>query len=181
MTESITLTNTFVYWLIEHAKKTPYFHLEGYMERFWVIKPRWWLPIASRIHHILRSDSDKHLHDHPWYYLTIILRGGYWEVTFADPLKDYGYRYNLFQGEDGQWYKKRWYGPGSVIIRKPNSWHRLIVNEGETAWTWFTTSKKVQEWGFKTPQGKIHWRQYLKPMLFKNNGERAINEQFVHP
>lgn len=42
--------------LIERAKRTPYFHLEGYMERYWLIKPnpkRWFFKDFSiRIHRI---------------------------------------------------------------------------------------------------------------------------------
>jgi hypothetical protein len=175
------LPDVFVEKLIAYAQKTPYFHLEGYMERFWVFKKRPYLPFASRIHHILRSDSDAHLHDHPWYYFTIILRGGYWEVTFAEPWENYGTKYEVFLGDDGNWYKKRWYGAGSILFRKPNTWHRLIVEEGETAWTWFTTSKKVQDWGFKTKKGKIHWKNYLKDTLFNGKGERDVKEEYAHP
>jgi hypothetical protein len=140
--------NRFADWLINYAQKTPYFHLNGYMERWWVFKPIRFIPFCSRIHHILRSDTDRHLHDHPWYYLTVILKGGYWEVTF-DEGKTFDPRYRYFIGEDGHSYKKRWYGPGSIIFRKPNSWHRLVVPEGQTAWTWFSTSWHVQKDYFK--------------------------------
>lgn len=46
--------------LIERAKRTPYFHLEGYMERYWLAKPnpkRWFFKdFAVRIHRILRYE-----------------------------------------------------------------------------------------------------------------------------
>ena len=71
--------------LIARAMRTPYIHLEGYMNRWWLI-PYNRFGIAVRIHEILRSDADRDLHDHPWWYVTIILRGGYWERT-----EDYGW------------------------------------------------------------------------------------------
>lgn len=173
----------FVDWLIRHAKKTPYFHLNGYMERYWVVKPSKYIPFASRIHHILRSDTDRHLHDHPWYYMTIILRGGYYEVTYAtyeDTLKYfYDRRYKIFYGDDGIRYKQRWYGAGSVIMRKPGSWHRLVVPEGQTAWTWFFTSRKKQDWGFMTDSGKVLWRNYFKD--YKEGDAGVPREEYAHP
>lgn len=54
-------------YLIARSAKTPYFHLEGYMERFWLL-PYGWYVIAARVHHILKSDDDRAFHDHPWPY-----------------------------------------------------------------------------------------------------------------
>lgn len=121
-----------VNWIIERAKKTPYFHLEGYMERYWLVQPRRWLPFSVRVHHILRSDDDRHLHDHPWSYATIILRGGYTEVTSRD--------------KDG-----KWYGVGNILFRGWRHFHRLIVPPGATAWTLFIMGPYRHRWGFKIP------------------------------
>ena len=59
-----------------------YQHLDGYMERWWLVeaaadKTR----KAMRLHHVLRSDLDRALHDHPWDNASLLLRGGYWEVV----------------------------------------------------------------------------------------------------
>lgn len=135
--------------LIKRAKRTPYSHIEGYMERYWLI-PYNRIGIAVRIHHILRSDHDRAFHDHPWRYLTIILRGGYTEVR---PRYD---RSGIYLGPT-----RRWYGPGSVIIRSARSWHRLELLSGETTWTLFITGPKRQGWGFRpNPTTKVPWRQY---------------------
>lgn len=46
---------------------------------------RWsmWLPFgwSLKLHHILRSDSDRCQHDHPWGFWTLILWGGYDELV----------------------------------------------------------------------------------------------------
>lgn len=143
--------------IIRRAMRTPYVHLPGYMERYWLFRVGRFgggqsgpYPLlGSRVHHILRSDEGRDFHDHPWPYLTIILRGGYWEIT---P--------DFFDGEViGE--TRRWHGPGSVLLRGARSWHRLELPEGTTAWTLFCTGPKVQHWGFLTARGKVYWREYL--------------------
>tara|TARA_B100000700_G_scaffold236657_1_gene262572 strand:- start:276 stop:500 length:225 start_codon:yes stop_codon:yes gene_type:complete len=54
------------------------------------------------------------LHDHYWSYLTIIIRGGYWETT-----------------EKGTYWRK----PGYIGFRKGTDRHSLKIPEGKSAWT----------------------------------------------
>lgn len=140
------LVGLFADKIIAVAKKTPYFHLEGYMERFWLVAPSKYLPFSIRVHHILRSDQDRHLHTHPWDYATLILKGGYWEVTPVE-----GSNKNNIN----------WYGPGSFLKRKADSSHRLVIPEGSSAWTLFIHSKKKREWGFMVDGQQVFWREYL--------------------
>lgn len=144
-------------WIIRRAMRTPYIHLPGYMERFWFVRigrrgggQNGAYPlIGARVHHILRSDEGRNFHDHPWPYLTVILRGGYWEIT---P--------DFFDGEmRGE--VRRWHGPGSMLLRRARSWHRLELPAGQTAWTLFCTGPKVQPWGFLVGRRKVGWREYL--------------------
>ena len=144
-------------WIIARAMRTPYVHLAGYMERFWFIRigrrgggqSGAYPLVGARVHHILRSDEGRDFHDHPWPYLTIILSGGYWEI-----------RPEFFDGElVGE--TRTWYGPGSVLLRRAGSWHRLELPAGETAWTLFCTGPKVQPWGFLVDRRKVPWREYL--------------------
>lgn len=160
------MINKLIDRLIRRAKMTPYWHLTGYMERWWIVPyarerklgfwrhPISWVlqrfDVAIRVHHILRSDADRAFHDHPWPYLTIILRGGYREVR---PTFD---KSGLYTGESS-----RWYGPGSIIFRRAHSWHRLIVPGGKTCWTLFITGRKVQSWGFLVnPRYKVYHKDY---------------------
>lgn len=138
-------------WLIARAKRTPYFHLLGYMNRWWLIPYNRFFP-AVRVHEILRSDLGRDFHDHPWAYASVILKGGYWEVK---PV--YGPS-NIYLGET-----RKWYGPGSVIFRKAQSWHRLELPEGQVATTLFITGRYVQRWGFLIFRGyKVDYRDYLQ-------------------
>lgn len=155
------------------ALSRPYFHLTGYMNRYWLLggshmdqRPtvpwrRFWLDkvigkfIAIRIHHILRSDNDWALHDHPWPALSIILTTGYTEVMPVDqhqaPYRDYE--------PDGLIHKKR--RRGAIVFRKAHHRHRLIIPEGKTAWTLFFMFGKRNWWGFYTRTGKVYYRDYL--------------------
>lgn len=170
-------------WLIRRAQRTPYYHLSGYMERFWLVPYNrvvrrspsanyatagmadetdgtgpvtWRRPVAKllqlcgiavRVHHILRSDAGRDPHDHPWPYVTVVLRGGYWEHRYAD---------------DTRLVSTRWHGPGSVLVRPANSWHMLEVPDGQTAWTLFMTGpKRPGTWGFLVRPGvKVDHHEY---------------------
>lgn len=157
----IPVPKMLVDWLIARAERTPYYHLEGYMERFWLFRvgPRhestryrqsstgWF---SARIHKILRSDKDRDLHDHPQDYCSIILRGGYYEVT-PGPVID---------GDEQLWTQRRWYGPGSVLFRRAESPHRLILPGDRHTVSLFITGPRRREWGFHTPEGWVPWKEY---------------------
>lgn len=161
------------------------------MQRYWVlgyqslhrntVKPGWlhigasssrfynWLTerVAIRLHQILRSDDDRALHDHPFDYVSLILSGGYWEVTEMDYLEyvreaSSKYKYAGFGSTPDTIMVKRWYGPGSILFRTANSAHRLILDrESNDVWTLFIMGPKKQNWGFYTKEGKIPASVYL--------------------
>lgn len=161
--------------IIRSAHWTPYHHLDGYMERWWFfggshpdsddrsVKERGWRGnaldrfvgrfVRARVHHILRSDNDRHLHDHRWPSLSIVLRGGYWEVMPFEQAQDPAFDSLLCQ--------RRWRGPGSVIFRpSATSRHVLQLPSGRTCWTLFFMFGKPQDWGFYTHEGKILAQHY---------------------
>lgn len=142
-------------WLIRNAEQNPYLHLPGYMERFWLIKPRAWLPFSVRLHHILRSDVDRHFHDHPWPNLSLILRGGYVEhmpITQAQPPEfDQKPQCTVMVTRNR----------GCLVRRTATHRHKLILPKGCTCWSLFVMWGKQRDWGFYTPTGWVYWREYL--------------------
>lgn len=106
------------------------------------------------LHRIYLSDTDC-LHDHPWGFLSIILKRGYWEFT---PLE--GYNYETYRFENS-----RWYSAGSILYR-PAKWiHRLEMDEqqersGKPTITLVITGRKIREWGFWTKLGWLYWMKY---------------------
>jgi hypothetical protein len=129
---------------------------EDYMHRYYLfLKDRKWFPFNFTLHKIVRSD-DPIMHDHPWGYLTIVLKGGYWEHT------------PIFNSEGKMFAEfQTWRGPGSIIKRKAGEYHWLELDGSVgPATTLFFMGKQQREWGFlvQTKKGLhrwIKWTDYL--------------------
>ncbi len=121
---------------------------EPYMDRYYLfLKDRKWFPFNVTLHTIKKSD-DPIMHDHPWSYLTVVLKGGYWEHT---PVFDKsGKKFAEFT---------QWRGPGSIIKRKANEYHWLELEENTPATTLFFMGPQTREWGFlvETRKGFHRW------------------------
>lgn len=144
-------------WLIERALPTPYYHIYSggtlYMQRWWLVRPRRWLPFSVRIHRIVRSDADRHLHDHPFDFATLILRGGYYEELPLDQRQH--------PVRDEREHEFLWRGAGDVVVHRSTDRHRIHIPPGGEAWTLFFMGRRQQSWGFYTAAGKVYWREYL--------------------
>jgi len=102
------------------------------------------------IHKFCRSDHERALHDHPWNFLSIILRGGYTEVfERCSPACEYG------EFQDSAWRR-----PGSILYR-PATWkHRVILDPGKTSWSLVFVSGRKRKWGFWVNGKWCWWRTY---------------------
>ena len=123
---------------------------QPYLERYYVfLKDRDWFPFNVFIHKFLKSDPDD-VHDHPWPYATLILKGGYYEWT---PQFD----------EQGRKFGEicKWRGPGHFRICRANSYHRIELDPSITAWTLFMPGPQKREWGFLVNNRWIHNETYL--------------------
>lgn len=126
-----------------------------YMRR-WYIARKSRLPFVSKLlenvylHNVLRSDDDRALHDHPWWNVSVVLWGGYYEWM---PVNPQGY----VDGYDRRVHRK-WRGIGSIVFRKANAAHRLELPRyaQKPTWTLFITGKKSREWGFYCLKGWKH-------------------------
>ena len=146
-------------YLIGRATRTPYFHLNNYMNRYWLFNryseigswnrvplrfPR--LP-SVRIHHILRADRAEHMHDHPWDARTIILRGGY---TERRPTERPGEPYELHMRRQGD-----------TAPVEFGQYHHIERVPPLGAWTLFITWRYVGTWGFLVDGEKVPYQTYL--------------------
>ena len=121
-----------------------------YLKRWWIL-PR--NPLFNiYLHQFLRSDDDRALHDHPWAWCSILLRGGYTEVT--QRVADNGRVRALI------W---RTYLDGSIRIHRPRFAHRLEIDPLQPCWTLFITGPRVREWGFHCPRGWVPWERFTAP------------------
>lgn len=109
-----------------------------YLVRYYLfLKDRQKFPFNVFLHKFLKSDPDD-LHDHPWPYATFILRGGYYEWV------------PIYEGTSIVGQKKLWRGPGHFRFCSANSFHRIELKEGVTAWTLFMPGPQQRSWGFLT-------------------------------
>ena len=92
------------------------------------------------LHHVVRDDLDRALHDHPWDSCSIILSGGLREILPNN--------------------EQRILMPGSITCRNAEDLHRLELLNG-LAWTLFITGAKFREWGFQSQDGWMGWEEFL--------------------
>lgn len=117
---------------------------------------------SIKLHHIMQSD-DECLHDHPWSFISIILKGGYneeaplmeEELAKSDHLREKFLFKGMAMGKI-----KVWYGVGAILRRPAHYRHRLILPEGKTCWTLVLTGKPFREWGFWTKSGWVKHDEY---------------------
>lgn len=165
-------------WLIQRAMKTPYTHLEGYMDRFWLfnayrkedgqeITPIPWLP-SIRIHHIKRRDEDRHHHDHPWDARSIILKNHYVELRLVPALEVYGKCDGVIVDQGYHWVE----GEPHHLVRflrvasdtttlKFGEYHTITEVPEGGVWTMFITYTYKGTWGFLVNGKKVQWREYM--------------------
>jgi len=114
---------------------------EPYLTRYYLfLKDRKWFPFNVFLHNFHKGDLDD-LHDHPWPYFTLILRGGYWEHTVSG---------------------KHWRSPGHFRINTPRSLHRIELEPNTDVWTLFIPGPKLREWGFIRKGEWVESQQYLR-------------------
>lgn len=95
------------------------------MMRRWVLVT----PLGSiRLHNFIRSDAERDPHDHPWWFVTLVLAGGYLDRSELDgqPVIDRLKR-------------------GSIRFRP--ALHRHWV-ETDGSWTLIITGRIGRQWGF---------------------------------
>lgn len=142
---------------------------------------RWFVIPKNRffniyLHHILRSDDDRALHDHPWWNVSILLKGMYIEHVAERPdLWAQGYRRTT--------QKIRKAGFRGIVFRTAEAIHRIElyynyvfadasplhtlqglpikVTGIDTVWSLFITGPKIREWGFWCPKGWRLWTDYV--------------------
>ena len=148
-----------------------------YMGRWWLFNPYsrqthkpalWWCPRSFRIHHIMRPDEDRDLHDHPWNARTIILRGWYTEqrpagaewkkAVLAGMVSKPAQKWVDWVMNDAcEWIKR---DQGDTASLNHGEYHRIAQVSPGGVITLFITSKWRGDWGFLVNGVKVPWRTY---------------------
>ena len=120
------------------------------------LKDRKRFPFNAFLHKFHKGDPGD-VHDHPWPYFTLILKGGYYEWV-----PEFNSKKEMI-GEI-----RHWRGPGHFRFCSANSYHRIELKEGVTPWTLFMPGPQRQEWGFLVDNKWIHNDQYLENIKHNN-------------
>jgi hypothetical protein len=132
------LMRIFRYFVIEGATGDPY------LARYKLFRCPWFKVF---LHHILRSDEDPDLHDHPWNFVSLILWSGYIEHLPGDVVRR----------------MRAW----DVIRHRARDAHRLILDR--PAWTLVLVTGKKRSWGFHTRQGWMPFPAYFDRKYGRGN------------
>jgi hypothetical protein len=152
-------------WLVRRLpvyRKGHLLHADGslYMGQWRLFETSW---LSARLHLIATPDYDRHLHDHPWVFWSLVLSGGYVEERpiSVEPCFQVCAPARGLVWEDDQREKTRararW--AGALCFRRATDRHRITAVMPGT-YTLFVYFRKRQWWGFYTPQGKVHWKAY---------------------
>jgi hypothetical protein len=102
---------------------------------------------SLKVHHILRPDSDRCEHDHPWAMWRVILWGGYVEQIHGE----------LYP-------RKPWrpWAPWRVYYSGPEFRHRITeFLNGKDSWSLVLCGPAQREWGFFTRDGWRPWKSFV--------------------
>lgn len=123
-----------------------------YMKRWFIIPRNRWFNIY--LHHFLRSDDDRALHDHPSFNLSILLKGSYTEWTIAAG----GVHHAVIRSA------------GQFKFRTASSAHRIELHDGP-CWTLWIKGPTYRTWGFHCPQGWRRWQDFTGDYGSKDKGK----------
>lgn len=112
------------------------------------------------LHKFLRPDDDRAPHDHPWWFVSILLKGSYVEHRWADGVESV--------------HRRR---APSIAYRPLSTQHRVdlmarvqIVKRNDVVvhqsfeflpvWTIILTGPDVRKWGFWCKETFVPWREF---------------------
>lgn len=121
-------------------KRKPDFQIPGYLNRWHLIPRNKWFNIY--LHQFIGPDPIAAWHDHPWWNLTIKLRGDYLEAGDTP----------------------RTFLSGLVTVRAARSSHGIFGPDASGCWTLFITGPVVRDWGFWVDGKWVKHDVYLDPI-----------------
>lgn len=114
-----------------------------HFKRWQILKTRWF---SIYLHGIYSEDKDKHLHNHPWDYTSIVLKGKYIEETPKGINKLY---------------------PGKIVSRNGLDYHKILKLQTKSVYTLFFVSPIKRHWGYLVNGEWVHHEIYRER---KRNG-----------
>ena len=111
---------------------------ELHFRRWRILKTPWF---EIYIHGIYQHDLDPHLHNHPWDYMGIVLKGTYVEKTES--------RHNVMS-------------PWKFFKRNGSSYHKILSIITRPVYTLFVVTKPKRIWGYLVDGKHVDHETYRK-------------------
>jgi hypothetical protein len=117
-----------------------------YLARLRIIQTPWF---GIYLHDIYEPDADRDPHNHPWSFISIVLRGHYIERVWEDPIAHPDVFHSRLHA------RMRW------------SWHKMgrksahrITEAAPGLKTLILVGPRRSNWGFFTADGYVPWQDY---------------------
>ena len=134
---------------------------------------RWVLVLfgySIRVHRWIRSDDKRYFHDHPWPFITVVLKGDYTDVSPSSG--GYAGRNGYFTLHNKEIVLKENLSFGTIKYRKSNHKHYVEVPKNG-CWTLLFCGRPNRKWGFW-----IKGKQFFRPLrYFSKFGHPPCSEQ----
>lgn len=117
-----------------------------YLVRLRIVQTPWF---GIYLHDIFEPDGDRDPHNHPWSFLSIILRGHYVERLYPLP------------GVAPHWWGPREWRRFSIHRMGRDTAHR-IVEAGPGLKTLILTGPRRADWGFFVAGEFVPWQRYVE-------------------
>lgn len=128
-----------------------------YLRRWRLVQTPWF---GIFLHKIMLPDPDRGLHDHPWSFGCLILKGGYAE-DFAPHwgvgITDTPCRWKNFWRTGWGW-DRRWH------VMKRGGFHRITRLLGVPTWTLILVGPRRGDWGYLTPDGWVSHEDFHRTL-----------------
>jgi len=130
---------------------------------------------SVRVHHFYRSDDERAFHDHPWWFVTLVLKGGYTDVSSCPVCHGHGVYEQWCDHCGGTGQVLDHLGRGQVRFRPALHQHTVRTDPGGV-WTVILTGPNVRTWGFweHRPDGTRKFRKANK--WFKLHGHHPCDQ-----
>lgn len=119
---------------------------EMYLFRLRIVQTPWF---SVYLHDVFEADGDRDPHDHPWSFVSIILRGGYVERVYPDPA-----------GRPDHYATKRWRRFSAHRMGRDTA-HR-IIHATDGLKTLVLTGPRRGGWGFHVDGLFVPWQEYVE-------------------
>lgn len=149
----------------------PYSSIKDFLQRFTILKIG---KLHIRLHKIIDIDRTTLYHNHPFNYISVILKGGYTESVICNQTNEIKvYKHDFL----------------SIILRKNNIFHRIVKIKGKTLtlfiaygkynWNALNTINDNSEDGMfqREINNKLVWSKKENGIWFIGNENKNIAQQ----